>query len=62
MGKDVSMTEMIIQNICLRCGFVNETSVGLTHPDTNATYRCDNCKFIIFTSWIEAQTGEKNDN
>jgi len=47
------MKIMIIQNICLRCGFNNQTEVGLTGKDDQAVYRCDNCKFIIFNSWLE---------
>ena len=47
------MQKFVIQNNCLRCGYVNETEVGLTNKNDNAVYRCDNCKFIIFTSWTE---------
>jgi len=47
------MKLMIIQNICLRCGYTNETEIGLTAQKDTALYRCDNCKFIIFSSWLE---------
>jgi len=49
------MKIMVIQNICLRCGYVNQSEVGLTGGKDTAVYRCDNCKFIIFSSWLEEQ-------
>ena len=51
------MKLFVIQNVCLRCGGINETEIGLTNSNDNAVYKCDNCKFIIFTSWME----EEND-
>jgi len=49
------MKLFVIQNICLRCGFTNQTEIGLTNTNDNAVYKCDNCNFIILTSWIEEQ-------
>lgn len=43
----------IIQTVCLSCGYVNQCEIGLTHKEDNAVYRCENCKFILFSSWIE---------
>ncbi len=59
MGGRKPLKTFIIQNICLRCGFSNETELALTNEKDNANYRCDNCKFIIFTSWMEENV-EKN--
>lgn len=47
------MKVFVIQNICLRCGSINETELGLTNKNDNAVYKCNNCKFIIFSSWME---------
>jgi len=47
------MKFVIVQNTCNRCGFVNETEVAITYKEDTAVYRCDNCKFIIFSSWME---------
>jgi len=47
------MKVFVIQNVCLRCGKINETELGLTNKNDNAVYKCDNCKFIIFSSWME---------
>lgn len=46
-------TVLVIQSICLRCGSINETDIGLTNKNDNAVYRCDYCKYIILTSWME---------
>ena len=47
------MKLFVIQNTCLRCGFTNQTEIGLTNHSDNAVYKCDHCKFIIFSSWME---------
>jgi len=47
------MKLFVVQNVCLRCGAINETELGLINEKDNAVYKCDNCKFIIFTSWME---------
>lgn len=49
------MKVFVIQNVCLRCGNINETELGLTNKNDNAVYKCDNCKFIIFSSRMEDQ-------
>ena len=52
------MKVFIIQNVCLRCGYSNETEIGLTNKNDNATYRCDNCKVIIMMSWMEEKEND----
>lgn len=48
------MTEtLIMQTVCLRCGFVNENELVLTSKDTKATFRCELCKFINLETWTE---------
>jgi len=47
------MKLFVIQNICLRCGFNNRSEIGLTNTHDDAVYKCVNCKFIIFSSWME---------
>jgi hypothetical protein len=52
------MKLFVIQNICLRCGIVNETNIGLTNSSDTAIYKCENCNFIIFSSWMEDEESE----
>lgn len=47
------MKTFVIQSICIRCGFTNKTEIGLTNPNDDAIYKCENCKYIILTSWME---------
>ena len=42
-----------IDNVCMRCGFINTYTIKLTNPDTTQTYCCQNCNFIAFGSYIK---------
>jgi len=46
------MKIFVVQNICLRCGHINEIELGLINGNDNAVYRCTQCKFIVITSWM----------
>ena len=47
------MKVFVIKNVCLRCGYSNETELGLINKNDDAVYKCDYCKFIMFTSYME---------
>lgn len=49
------MKVFVVQVTCLRCGYVNEKKLLLANENDNATYKCDNCKFIVVTSWMEEE-------
>lgn len=44
---------MTAQTVCIRCGYVNQSEIGLTGKKDEAVYRCENCKFIVLTTWME---------
>ena len=44
---------MTAQTVCLKCGYVNQNEIGLSAKKDTAVYRCENCKFIVLTTWIE---------
>lgn len=47
--------EFIVSSICLRCGYQNQKSLVLSNKKDNTIYHCDNCNFIILTSWMETK-------
>lgn len=48
------MTKIInVRLTCLRCGKVNDITLGLTNKEDDAIYTCVICKFIIANSWLE---------
>ncbi|MCJ8306737.1 MAG: hypothetical protein HRU07_06785 [Nitrosopumilus sp.] len=49
------MKLFVIQTVCLRCGFINQITLGLINSNDNAVYKCNNCNFIVLTSWMEEQ-------
>lgn len=38
---------MSVWVMCFRCGFINQVDVPIITKDTDATFRCENCKFIV---------------
>jgi DNA-directed RNA polymerase subunit RPC12/RpoP len=43
----------IIRAICVRCGRINDYSLGLTNKSDDAVYTCENCNFNVIVSWME---------
>jgi|APSaa5957512535_1039671.scaffolds.fasta_scaffold01088_23 transcription elongation factor Elf1 len=46
---------LVIACTCLRCGFQNQVTIGLTNKKDTAVYKCDNCNFIIISSWMQEE-------